>query len=343
MLKSGAEKRIPLVVPTKKLHSANLTPAGLLDSSVAGCNGGSLEVVSLERFQQQLEAMSSLSSSNDCIHTERHGDGRHGDAGCSWQPRTVRSGRGKRNAPIVVCLRESIRAFGRGKTRPVSAAIPRRTLSESSASDVVVKLSPFGKKAAAAKNFNAFLSAVEKAHAKDIGKFAAACSSQNINPTVTSADREPLNNTVGDHRPAPTDGQLDLSQLLGFHGANVEVIHNDLSATSDDQSEKSEDSCSSRLSGTESDAEATDESSAPRKNDGGATCEVLPQHCPQCLAACYAYTHYYALGSKYFKIEVIEDEDGNSAGLPHRVQTEPNSPTWVGTSYVHVVLFPMSE
>jgi len=336
MLKPSSDKRIPVAVPNKKLYSGNTATASILDSSISSSTGGSLEVVSLERFQQQLEAMSSSqSSSNDFTHADRHtvrGDG------CSWQhlsQRTVRNSRGKRNTPIVVCLRESIRAFGRGaKSRPVSANT-RRTLSESNASDasVVVKLSPFGtphgKKAT--KNFNAFLSAVEKVHTKD-GKYALC--SQNINQSASQSDREQLNNSV-DH-PQTAETQFELSRLLSFRD-NVEVIHNDLrsvvpdaSPASDDQSDKSEDSCSSQLSTTESDTEPADENSTNRKKAD--CCEVSPQHCPQCLAAYYAYTHYYALGSKYFKIEVIEDSDTDAGSYSQRVQTEPNSPTWVNST-----------
>ena len=213
MLKPGGDKRIPSAVPSKKLHSANTATANVLDSPVSGCTGGSLEVVSLERFQQQLEAMSSVSSSNDFTHTDRHSA--RGDS-CSWQhssQRMVRKSRGKRNAPIVVCLRESIRAFGRGsKSRPVSATT-RRTLSESNASDVVVKLAPFGTSHSkkATKNFNAFLSAVEKVHTKE-GKYPLC--SQNINQSANQPDREQLNNSV-DHQPT-TETQFDLSiaQLL---------------------------------------------------------------------------------------------------------------------------------
>ena len=336
MLKPGSDKRIPLAVPSKKLHSANVATASLLDGSVSSCTGGSLEVVSLERFQQQLEAMSSQSSSNDCSHADRHAV--RSDT-CSWQhssQRTVRNGRGKRNAPIVVCLRESIRVFGRGaKSRPVSSTT-RRTLSESNASDanVVVKFAPFGNSHGkkATKNFSAFLSAVEKAHTKD-GKFASC--SQNINESASQSDREQLNNSV-DHQPT-TETQFDLSRLLSCR-SNVEVIHNDLSSAvpdvstaSDDQSDKSEDSCSSRLSTTESDTEPAEDSSATQKT-ATECCDVSPQHCPQCLAAYYAYTHYYALGSKYFKIEVVEDGETNTASYPQQAQTEPNSPTWVNSS-----------
>jgi len=334
MLKPGSDKRIPVAVPSKKLYSGNSATASVLDSSVSSSTSSSLEVVSLERFQQQLEAMSSQSSCNDFTHADRHAV--RGDS-CSWQhssQRMVRNGRGKRNAPIVVCLRESIRAFGRSsKPRPASANT-RRTLSESNASDasVVVKLSPFGtshgKKAT--KNFNAFLSAVEKVHTKE-GKYALC--SQNINPSTGHTDKEQLNNSV-DHQQT-AESQVDLSRLLNFRD-NVEVIHNDLrsvvpdaNAASDDQSDKSEDSCSSRLSTTESDTEPVDDSSTNRKKND--CCEVSPQHCPQCLAAYYAYTHYYALGSKYFKIEVIEDGEPDSNGYSQRVQTEPNSPTWLNS------------
>lgn len=333
MLKPGSDKRFPSAVASRKLHLANTATASLLDGSVSSCTSGSLEVVSLERFQQQLEAMSSLSSSNDFAHTDRHTV--RGDS-CSWQhssQRMVRKSRGKRNAPIVVCLRESIKAFGRSsRSRPVSATT-RRTLSESNASDVVVKLAPFGtshgKKAT--KNFNAFLSAVEKVHTKE-GKYALC--SQNINQSASHSNKEQLNNSV-DHQPT-AETQFDLSRLLSFCD-NVEVIHNDLrsavqdvSTASDDQSDKSEDSCSSRLSTTESDTEPVDDGSTNRKNTE--CCEVSPQHCPQCLAAYYAYTHYYALGSKYFKIEVIEDGETNTDNYTQQVQTEPNSPTWMNNT-----------
>jgi len=334
MLKPGGDKRTASTVPSKKLHSANVATASasLLDSSVGSSNGGSLEVVSLERFQQQLEAMSSVSSSSSSDFTDRHAA--RGD-GCYWQhssQRTLRSGRGKRNAPIVVCLRESIRALGRsGKLRPASGTT-RRTLSESNASDanVVVKLAPFGKKAT--KNFSAFLSAVEKVHTKE-GKYLQC--PQNINQPADQSNGEQLNNSV-DHQQTSSETQFDLSRLLSFRD-NVEVIHNDLHSAvpdvgpaSDDQSDKSEDSCSSPLSATESDTEPVDESSTAQKNSE--CCDVSPQHCPQCLAAYCAYTHYYALGSKYFKIEVIEDDETNSSGYTQQVHTEPNSPTWMNST-----------
>jgi len=358
MLKPGSDKRIPVAVPSKKLCSAGNTTAtaSVLDSCTgSGSTGRSLEVVSLERFQQQLEAMSSTqsSSSSDFTHADRH-SARGGDGCSSWQhpssQRTLRNGRGKRNAPIVVCLRESIRAFGRGGSKPrLASATTRRTLSESNASDanVVMKLSPFGGgtshgKKAATKNFNAFLSAVEKVHTKE-GKYAL-CSPQNINQSVSPADREELNNSVDHHnqQTASENPQFELSRLLSLRD-NVEVIHNDLhsvaqdvSAVSDDQSDKSEDSCSSRLSTTgESDTEpVADDTSTNRKKSCSECCtEVSPQHCPQCLAAYYAYTHYYALGSKYFKIEVIEDgETTAESGGGYSSQTEPNSPTWVNTA-----------
>lgn len=336
MLKPGCDKRVPMVLPSKKLHTSNTVTASLLDSAVSSCTGGSLEVVSLERFQQQLEAMSSVSASSDTAHTDRHmvrGDG------CSWQQsshRMVRKSRGKRNAPIVVCLRESIRAFGRSsKSRPTPLTT-RRTLSESSASDMVVKLAPFGtsdgKKAT--KNFNAFLSAVEKVHTKD-GRYALC--SQNINQSACQSDKEQLNNSIDHQQTAET--QYDLSRLLSFC-ENVDVIHNDLrsvvqdvnvaSDDQSDQSEKSEDSCSSHLSTTESDTEPTEDSSTNRKSRQ--CCQVSPQHCPQCLAAYYAYTHYYALGSKYFKIEVIEDNETSANDYTQQAQTEPNSPTWMNNT-----------
>jgi len=371
MLRSGSDKRIPVAVPSKKLCAGggNTTAASVLDVS---STGGSLEIVSLERFQQQLEAMSSLqsSSSNDFTLVDHHSP-RIGDSCSSWQhassQRMLRNGRGKRNSPIVVCLRESIRAFGRGagsKTRPVSAATTTRTLSESNASDasIVAKLSPpfggggsgatsHGKKAVATKNFNAFLSAVEKVHTKE-GKYAL-CSTQNINQSASLPDREQLNNSVDHHshqQTASENPHFELSRLLSFR-ENVEVIHNDLrnqdgGTASDDQSDKSEDSCSSRLSttGGDSDTEPSvpDETLTSRKKGRAASeccttaSEVSPQHCPQCLAAYYAYTHYYALGSKYFRIEVIEDGEtmisDSGSGVGYSSQTEPNSPTWVSSS-----------
>jgi len=333
MLKPGGDRRTPLAVPNKKLHSANVaSAASVLDSSVGSSVGGSLEVVSLERFQQQLEAMSSPS---DVTYADRHAVRGDGYSSQHLSQRVVRNTRGKRHAPIVVCLRESIRAVGRSaKLRPVS--VTRRTLSESNASDanVLVKLAPLGTSHGkrSTKNFSAFLSAVEKAHTKE-GKFVSC--SQNINESANPSDQKQLNNSV-DCRTTTTETQLDLSRLLSFRGS-VDVIHNDLrtaipdvSAASDDQSEKSEDSCSSRLSTTESDTEPGDDSSMTRKNSE--CCEVSPQHCPQCLAAYYAYTHYYALGSKYFKIEVVEENDTNSDGFAQRGQTEPNSPTWMNST-----------
>lgn len=343
MLKVVTDKRHPLVASVKRTSHLNLPavsePVGVASSCCHGGYSSSLEVVSQERFQQQLEGMSSFVDADRRSKLEQQTSG--------LSQRAMRSSRGKRNMPIVVCLRESIRTHGGRRSSKMSAGSDRRTLSESSASvaDVSVQTlismseelpssaPPTDDKRA--KNFNAFLSAIEKVHLKGHKLMQPA---QNVEHSI---DRRKVNMT---HHSAtgfailnnedPNVGSVDLLRPLELtHCKNIDLIHNDLkdpvlplsdSMISDDRSELTEpESSCGRSSSSESDSELNEELS-------GDSQDVAPHQCPKCLAAYYAYTHYYALGSKYFKIEVVDDDgcyvNDSSDGV--YIETEVQHHSW---------------
>jgi hypothetical protein len=343
MIKAATDKRHPLVTSVKRTSQLNLPavgePVGVASSCCHGGFSSSLEVVSQERFQQQLEGMSSSVDADRRSKLEQQTQ--------SLSQRSMRCSRGKRNMPIVVCLRESIRTHGGRRSSKLSAGSDRRTLSESSASvaDVSVQTlismseelpssaPPTDDKRA--KNFNAFLSAIEKVHSKGHKLVQPA---RNVEHSI---DRKKVNMTHSSatglavlNNEDPSAGSVDMLRPLELaHCKNIDLIHNDLkgpvrplsdSMISDDHSELTEpESSCGRSSSSESDSEPNEELS-------GDSQDVAPHQCPKCLAAYYAYTHYYALGSKYFKIEVVDD-DGNyvndsSDGV--YVETETQHHSW---------------
>ena len=134
MLRGAGEKRQLFVTHSKRTHHHHISstgdPSGSASSCCHGsCNSRSLEVVSPERFQQQLEGMSSSSLFSDAEHRSKSDHHAH-----SQTHRMSRSSRGKRSMPIVVCLRESIRTQGGRRNGRLSTCMGRRTLSESNAS-----------------------------------------------------------------------------------------------------------------------------------------------------------------------------------------------------------------
>lgn len=323
----------------------------------------------------------------------------------------------KRNSPIVVCLKDSIRlaaAAAGGGTKGARAKAPssirnishNRTTSSSSSSssssqvadsrrrdkqsreqegqrqqeeegqkeeerkrqeDSLPAYISFSSSASAAppppppcssfsagkgsKNFNAFLSAIEKVHTKDE---RPPLSAQNLNhPSISSssfsdareraaeATREPqgaaevvvLNNAaiIG-----PTEAALALDAVRTAFAErdNVEVICNDLhSSRTNPTVEGSEDSDISSCHPSSSDSSSSDAEDQDRgvpeeeeeeeelskeeldrlsEHANGFAMrryELPPHECPECLAAYFAYTHYYAQGSKFFKIEVVDRDD----------------------------------
>lgn len=385
--------------------------------TTTGCKSANgLELVSEESFQQRLEGMASFV---DC--PADHGGremrctaGAGADRSSGTIHKAQKSGRLRRNSPIVVCLRDSIRlscaSSSRGRTPrmtvaaatddaaseppvfgPTTTAANGRLLRETKTSsaaigsgggEVVASAPTFPtRNARGSKNFNAFLSAVERVHAKPTEpKFIAQnldrCSAD---PEAIGDRRQPGGEPPGsvsgraadEEQPGETDvvvalnnalivGQSDAERTALAERDNVDVICNDLrggasSSSSDsaaaaggaeavlppeafedsDQSEETSSVRSSSESTSSSDAEA--ETAPALAADGPATTltadeldrlsarangfgirryEVPPDQCPECLSAYYAYTHYYAQGSKYFKIEVLNrdhnDDDGGS-------------------------------
>jgi len=312
MLKDGSDKRHSLATPSKRTSQVHVTssaePTGATGSCCYGGCSSSLEVVSQERFQVQLEAMSSFTDTERRSKPEQQ---------LQSHQRALRCSRGKRNMPIVVCLRESIRTHGARRNSKSSTSFIRRTLSESSASvadvsvqtlitmseDLPSSAPPTDDKKS--KNFNSFFSVIDKVQSKS-QRFSPGLQNVELNVDRKQVAHNDPGCSIALNNEDPHISYVDALRPLELTRCkNIDVIYNDLRGPklsfSDDHSDETEPECSSgRSSSSESDAEE-------QAFDSN---EVAPQQCPKCLAAYYAYTHYYALGSKYFKIEVVDD-DGN--------------------------------
>jgi hypothetical protein len=313
MLKDGSDKRHALATSNKRTSQLHVTTAGEPTGATGSCCHGncssSLEVVSQERFQQQLEAMSSFAD------TERRSKP---ELSQNSSQRASRCSRGKRNMPIIVCLRESIRTHGTRRSSKTSTSFIRRTLSESSASvtdvsvqtlismseDLPASAPPTEKKA---NNFSAFLTAIEKVQSKSQRFIPAIQNVEAFTERKHVARNEPGSATVLNNEDPHISCADALRPIELTHCKNIDVIYNDLRGSklsySDELSDQTEPESSS---GPSSSSESDTEEQISDNND------VAPQQCPKCLAAFFAYTHYYALGSKYFKIEVV-DNDVNDA------------------------------
>lgn len=268
-----------------------------------GGNGNSLEIVNQERFQQQLEGMMSQADSSDggkstsgivpCTslnsRSSPRGNGGTGPSGSG--------GSGKRNTPIVVCLRETIRSGSTGSIR--RTAKPHSfTASSGAANRRPASLSESNSSVADVSVQTVISLAHDLSQHRDYGsKTSSKCCNSRRSELVSRRRRERererhlLNNSV---RYDDEDGGATSRR-------NIELIRNDLRQTSSSVS-STDDAASSSSPPTstftsESDSDNTTTASA--SSSASAT-----QHCHKCLAASHPYTHYYALGSKYFKIEV---------------------------------------
>lgn len=344
-----------------------------------GCNSSrSLELVSKESFRQRLEGMSS--SCLDCLTEHRKDLTTHSGVSslaattstCSTQ-KLSKSNRIKRNSPIVVCLRESIRlaeakSRARVPTTLTNISHSRKaeddqppkenekekfaSVSYSLSTSISPPLSSSGthvpnnsvatKPEKGSKNFNAFLSVVEKVHRKDN---QPQLSVQNLssssydgiqerqNFAQSDAFRESLSGeTVLNNKtligPGDTSLTIETARMAFAEKNNVDVICNDLrSSRPDTHSGVFEDSDPSDSSCRHSSSESSDMEPEVFEEEHGLSKEELdrlsehtdgfamrryelpPHECPECLSAYFAYTHYYAQGSKFFKIEVLDRDE----------------------------------
>jgi len=279
----------------------------------------------------------------------------------------------KRNSPIVVCLKDSIRAAARSRcSRASVVVIPEvrssgkgssgtNVVRENTASQPPINTSGNGGRLRRpgtnggpgigttgsdckkrSKIFSAFLLAVEREHVKERRAEAPRnlLESKMNECSVKDGGRSvvPLNNNTTQERQEGAGG--DARRFSSSHDIilklcdNVEVIRNDLTGDnkgdvdSDVDAETSvTDPSATPSSGSGSDSETAEatvvdlsEEELARMSSCLAGCPAilcddrtsshppvppLPHDCPQCLETYYAYTHYYAQGSRYFSIEVI--------------------------------------
>ena len=337
----------------------NKQPNNIKQETVSMAN---LEVVSAEDFQLRLDGMS-MSSCLDCLKERAKST-----TDQSRGRKRRRSTQIRLNSPIVVRLQDTIKVSVKSKLRtspkssdqeseelelssdessPVqpsrSVRQPKSLLASSGryrfhGSQKATNLSAKWPASLASfsndKNFNAFLSAIERVHQKDRG--AMLCL-ENLEEYVRLTNDKStalfLNNSVN-CRGSATDkeqSRLNLCRSLELiAGDNVDLICNDLSnknsvvdsdeiSEDSERSEQSSEISSSEESITESDLSSGSESvveelcqdELDRLTDYTTgfpltRYECPPHDCPECLA--YIAYAQYANGD-YYKVDSIERDD----------------------------------
>lgn len=320
---------------------------------------GSLEVVSMETFQQQLEGMSS------CMGCQRERLKDTNKKPSTRRPR--KSARVKSNSPIVVRLRDTIKVsvWGKLKGSPLSSDLEYESSSEESfpvtsqVKDHAAE-TPYGpapddshgskryprgrhikrRLCRDGKNFNAFLSAIEKVHSKDKELYLVNNLNQyswHSKEYKASSDLL-LNNCVPPYH-RHSQGALKLrnippkAQALQPNRDNIELICNDLHSERHSPelfgSTDSENSSVVSHSDTQSESDISSQSDSVGSEDLSreelehlreytegcplTRYDCMPHECPECLATYYSSTHYFAQGSDFLKIEVLDEKEASSS------------------------------
>lgn len=301
-------------------------------SSESISKAANLEVISAENFQRRLEGMSSCA---DCMKQrgqEPSGNGHHNDGHHSRKRR--RGSQQRLNSPIVVRLQDTIKVSIKGRGRQSQRPDQDSDHSTSSTEDAllaskkeVVSLNNICQMSRSLqslrddKNFNAFLSAIERVHFKEHDSLSA-----NLEEFVRTAKDDKtlssqvnfLNNAVLYHSSITDKEQAVLRRSLEFLDKdNVELICNDLSSknsVADSEASGEDSESSSIISSTDSPSDSDVSSESLPDELSGEELERLteyttgppltrydcpPQECPECLAAYYAYTSSYWYGNDY--------------------------------------------
>ncbi len=281
-----------------------------------------LEVISAENFQRRLEGIHS--SCLDCLRQRAREA--HSDSHQTHKRR--KTSRIRLNSPIVVRLQDTIKVSvkNRLKRSPKSSDVDSDQSSDDgfpckketvSLNNIIHNKS--WKSLRGDKNFNAFLSAIERVHLKDHGSLSANL--ENLEEFVRSTKEKHriggfLNNSINNLGSISDKDQAAIRRSLEFlEKDNVDLICNDLSSKSSaiDSEECGEDSeqseNSSIISSTEESQSESDISSDSQGED--LSTEELerltefttgypltrydcpPHECPECLTAYYAYTSSY--------------------------------------------------
>ena len=345
------------------------------EAAQGGGGGHGLEVVSVENFQKRLEGLSS--GCEQCTKKRSQEGGSSSRSGGGREKK--RRGQVKSKEPIVIRLSDSLRLSASRQRKhkasmlsetdssPVSDDDTSSLKSDDSDSQHSIKAKMASYlKSKDGKNFNAFLSAIEKVHKKiDRTTLSANLDNTSLQTALDKFSSLVLNNRLSRQE----EDQERSSKRRGY--SNIELICNDLSshATTDWSSEESSEN-SSVISSSEwqSDSEVSvtppELASSSRGGSCSSSCssggqltqeelEKLTyftsgfplfkvdalQHyyndssdwgcCPECLAAYYGY--YYAQGMDLYKTE--EPVISNVEVLP------PTSPVSKNHRVeVHVVL-----
>lgn len=288
-----------------------------------------LEVISAENFQRRLEGMSSC---QDCMK-QRVQEACPASSTEAHHGRRRRKGSQQRlHSPIVVRLQDTIKVSIRGRPGRPPPRSDHDSDHSTSSDDThckkeVVSLNNICQMSRSLqslrddKNFNAFLSAIERVHLKDHESLSA-----NLEEFVrTAKDKKALssqvnflNNAMLYHSSISDKEQAVLRRSLDFlDKENVELICNDLSSKnstvdsevcSEDTSESSSvistsDSPSDTDVSTDSVSDELSREELERLTDYTTghpltKYDCPPQECPECLAAYYAYTSNYWYGDE---------------------------------------------
>lgn len=284
---------------------------------VADQTCGSLEVMSEERFQQCLAAMASKKAAPPCLQCLRERARHHGNKTTPAGPAPAekrrhhrKAGRAKR--PIVVRLKDSIKVSVLSEWDLSTSSSSSSSSEESSGRSTPANPPPvvvnvgrqLKKKPHPSKNFNAFLSAIEKVHMKDLREDRRLLSS------TLSDKATPLLNNALSHESfskARSLGSLDGIDLI------CNDLHSDLSPppssscpSSTDSGEQSDDtdsvrSCSpsssgeSSVSGEERPARPLRRRELERLRAFTEGCPFVRYDCPphQCSECLATYSRYY--------------------------------------------------
>ena len=273
-----------------------------------------LEVVSAENFQRRLEGISGIASPCVDCQRERARDLPRPTMEQGFTARRRKGSRMRLNSPIVVPLQDTLKAARVSakcgtKLRNKSVDIDSDMSSDdglppSQESNIKTQQLQALKCLRDGKNFNAFLSAIERVHQKDHGSLTSANLQQYLRCFKDSGQMALLNNALQAHMGSTRSRSLDKHKVALICN---DLQSKDMSAESEDTSEESERSSiasSSEEFPSDSDLSSSTDSTADELSPvevrslahyttgySVTKYHCSPQDCPECLASAYASNH----------------------------------------------------